>query len=167
MLRFNQTKNALSWKLSGQVFTCEPWGSVDIPDGLVQACVSMGLPLGVSATAPEQRAQERIEEEKRARENDAFAAVLRRAEAAEADAKAAKAELERLQVAMSDTRAAFVKLSTERDALAGELARTKADKDAAERLLSEQAQRAEDAEVKAQKAEALSAAKAEPKKKTG
>lgn len=165
MLRFNQTKHRLSWSMSGQAFECEPWGSVEIPENLWEACVSRGLPLGITATAPEQRAQERIEDEKAARERDAFAAVLKRAEAAEADANVAKAELGRTQIELSEARAATVKADTKCAALASELARTKADKEAAEQLLSQEAKRAEEAELKFQKLQALSAEKKQQPKR--
>lgn len=165
MLRFNQTKNRLSWSMSGQAFECEPWGSVEIPDEFWEACLSRGLPLGISAAAPERRAQERIEEEKRAREGDAFSTVLKRAESAEAYAKDCKLQLERAQIELSEAHAALVKADTKNVALANELARTKADKEAAEQLLSQEAKRAEDAEVKAQKAEALATEHRKPSRR--
>lgn len=168
MLRFNQTKHRLSWAMSGQAFVCEPWGSVEVPDEFWPACVSQGLPLGASAVMPERRAQQVIEDERIARDNDAFAAMKRRAETAEREAKEAKGALDLAQVELSDVRAALVKAEAKHAGLAAELERARADKSAAESLLSEQAKRAEDAEVKAQKAEALSAErKGELKKKTG
>lgn len=168
MLAFNQTKHDLSWSLAGQKYSCEAWGSVDVPEELWPACKKLGLPLDVASVPPELRAQVRIEDERKASDDSALHALKERAEMAEASARSLKDELQRNIVELAESRGETKRANDEILALKSALARANADKKAAEEMLDAEAKRATDAEAKAIKAEALATErKAEPKKKTG
>ena len=86
MRLYNQTKTRLAWAMGGTAYEAEPWGSVDLPDGLARAAQKLGVPLGEVPIPPEERAQVRIAEERAA----ADAAPLRALEARATKAEAAE-----------------------------------------------------------------------------
>jgi len=163
MLLFNQTKNHLKWSMGGQSFACEPWASLDLPDEIAEHCTKRGIPLGVAPVAPEHRAQVRVEDERKASDDSALLAMKDRAEAAEADARAARGELTQAKQDLSAARGESKRLADELEKRTGELSRCQADKKTAEELLDAEAKRATDAEAKAIKAEALLSETRKPK----
>lgn len=163
MLLFNQTKNALSWSMSGQTFACEPWGSIDLADDLATLSRKRGVPLDVAPVPPEHRAQQRVADERRASDDSVLLAMKDRAEAAEAAARSAREELGRVKTELSESRGDTKRVTAELETRTSELARALADKKTAEELLDQEAKRATDAEAKAIKAEALLAETRKPK----
>ncbi|HEY3497131.1 MAG TPA: hypothetical protein VGK73_20675 [Polyangiaceae bacterium] len=164
MRLFNQTKNALAWSMGGQSFTCEPWGPVDIPDELVPAAKSRGLPLDVAAMAPEVRAQVRVADERAAADQAPLLALKAQAENAQAGEREAKRELEAMSVELSRVRGELRAANETVESQRGQLQRVTADKEAAEQLMSAAEQKATAAEAKAIRAEALLAEKTEKPK---
>jgi hypothetical protein len=155
MQLFNQGKTALSWGMSGEAYSCEPWGAVEVPDALVEAVKSRGLPLAELPIAPESRARARVAEEEAAAMAEPLRALRKEADEAKADAEQARAETEKKHDELTKAR---VELRETREALAkAEAAAKRAlqDQDAAEKLLSESAAEAEAAESRAIRAEAL------------
>lgn len=154
MRLYNQTKKHLSWKM-GEHFECAPWGHVSVPDELLDAVKSRGLPLDVTPVAPELRAQARVEDQQNADREAPLHALRKAADEALASERSAKAEVERLQVALgaaNEARSAAEKALAEKSE---ELARALSEKSAAESLLTESASQATAAEERALKAEAL------------
>jgi regulator of replication initiation timing len=150
----NQSKQSLSWDMGGQTFTCEPWGSVDVPDAMVAGCRRRGLPLDSVPAAPEIRARVRMSDEVQAAQ-DADTKRMRDAiAAAEASARAAKEALEQAQLDLGAALEDGRKLKDENAKLRKEIASAKADKKAAEELIAETAKQATDSEERALRAEA-------------
>lgn len=150
----NQTKNAISWDMSGKRFACEPWGPVDIPEGLVDIAKGYGLPLGPVPVAPEFRAQQRVTDEQETAKSDATRALKNEITLAKAEAVEAVREVERLNLKLQEVRTQYRELSSEHDSLKRDYASALADKKAAEDLLADTARQATDAEEKAIRAEA-------------
>lgn len=155
MLLFNQTKNALSWGLGGEKYACEPWGSVELTEETAEVAKRRGLPLDVAPVAPEHRAQARIEAEADASKLDALRSLRSQLDLAIAADKAARDELGRMNIELSSVRDTLRQERAKYETLGLELARVKADKDAAEQLLTAESTKAADAETRAIKAEAL------------
>ena len=155
MLAFNQTKHDLSWSLSGQKYSCEAWGSVDLPEELWQASQRLGLPLGVASVLPELRAQARIEDERKASDDRVLYALKERAEKAEATTQSLQSELERVITERDEARGETKRALSAVEDLRSQLARANADKKTAEEMLDTEAKRATDAEAGRIKAEAL------------
>lgn len=169
MRLFNQSKHQLGWSMGGQSFTCEPWGSVDVPEELVGAAKSRGLPLGPVQVAPEVRAHVRIAEERAAADQAPLLALRKEADEALAREKAAIAELERCQGDLARLNRDYRETNERIATLTDKLARAEADKAAAETLLSETSAQATASEARAIKAEALLSEKqpkAKPAKQT-
>lgn len=156
MLQFNQTKNALKWSMSGQVFDCEPWGSIDLDAEQAAASLSRGLPLGPAPVAPEVRAQRRLAEEAEDADKQAFQALKREADEAKAAAKDAKERLELSLVELAEAKDATRKANAEIASLKQRVTELEADRTAAEQLIQETSKAAAESEAKAIKAEALS-----------
>lgn len=155
MRLFNQSKNQLGWSMNGERYGCEPWGPVEVPDELVAAVKSRGLPLDVAPVAVELRAQARIADEQAEAAEAPLRALRQQCDDAQASERSAKEELARLS---SELTAARDELRRERDRAAKlevELKRVSADKDSAEALMSEQAKKAAEADAARIKAEAL------------
>jgi hypothetical protein len=95
MIKHNQTKNALSWDVGGNQYTCEPWGTVDIPEHLVDLVRKMGLPLGNAPMAPERKAVAVSEAAKDAARNDEIRLLRDRVRELEAQAAVDSSQLER------------------------------------------------------------------------
>lgn len=154
---YNQTKNALSWKMGDppEVYECEPWGSVDIADDLVWAAHSRGLPLDITPVAPELRARTRVADEQAANQDAPLRALKEAAEAAEASERAAKLELGRVQVELNEAREALRESNELVTKLGRDLGQAKSDKDAAESLLVESGAQATASEERAMRAEAM------------
>ena len=165
MLAFNQSQHTLSFSTGGVKFSCEPWGSVDIPDEFWGACVRMGLPLDIASVPPEKRAQVRVADERKASDEAIVHALREQAEAAEAVSRNLRTELQAKISELSEVRSEAKKLTEERDGLKSQLARALSDKKTAEELLDAEAKRATDAETRVIKTEALLAerSKAQPK----
>ncbi|HEU4544363.1 MAG TPA: hypothetical protein VFR23_24745 [Jiangellaceae bacterium] len=166
MRLFNQSKNELRWTLGGSAFEAEPWGPVDVPDEFVAAVRKLGVPLAVSPVAPEARARQKVSDDATAQQDSALRGLKQRAEVAEADARAAREELERLSIELSKAREGQRTAEEAARELSEQLARAKADAKAAEGLLSEQASKAAEAEEKALRAEAMLVDRAEKPKKS-
>lgn len=166
MRLFNQTKNELAWSMGGQAYGCEPWGSLEVPDELVPACRSRGLPLDVAPVSPEARAQVRVADERAAADQAPLLALKAQAENAQAGEREAKRELESASVEISRLRSELRAANELADSLRDQLARVTSDKDAAEQLMSAAEQRATEAEAKAIRAEALLTEQAKPKGKS-
>lgn len=155
MRLYNQTKKSLEWSMGAESFSCEAWGSVEISDELAPFAKARGLPLGVSPVAPEQRAQAQIAEAVEAGKGDALRALRDQLDESKASERAAREEIARLGVELSETRERARKSEALTEKLTGDLARLRADKQAAEELLSAEGVRATDAETRAIRAEAL------------
>lgn len=155
MRLYNQTKKTLSWSMGVASFTCEPWGSVELSDDLAPFAMARGLPLDVSPVAPEQRAQQQIAEAVEAGKSDALRALRDQLDASKSAERAARDEIARLGVELSDARERATKAEEDARKLSGECSRLKADKQAAEELLAAEGVRATDAETRAIQAEAL------------
>jgi hypothetical protein len=161
MLLFNQAVKPLKWHMSGAWYSAEPWGSVEVPDDLVEATKSRGIPLAATPIAPDSRARARVVEQEQAASEAVLVQLKNRADEAEKDSRDARAAADKSAVAMSEAQDA---LRREREAHAktkAELAQARADARAADALLSEQAAAASKAEERAIAAEALSKPKAQ------
>lgn len=169
MRLFNQGKYPLKWTMSGQAFECEPWGLVDVPDELVGSVKSRGLPLDITPVPHEQRAQARIADDQAAASDSALRAIHEKARRAEAAERIAKEELGACQGEVSRLNKELREAYQANEKLNDDVARLKADKKAAEDLLSEEARKATEAEERAIRAEALHAEKSKekPAKKPG
>lgn len=155
MRLYNQTKKPLSWKMDGEIYECESWGAILIPDEIVYAVKARGLPLDVTPVAPELRAQERIADQHAANRDAPLHALKKAVDDAQAAQRAAKAEVESLQVELSKAREHGHDLAEQLTAKGDALARAVSEKEAAESLLSEAGKRATDAEERAIRAEAM------------
>lgn len=93
----NQSKNSLRWEMSKRVYTCEPWGSVEVPDQLVELCKSRRLPLAVTPVAPETKASVLVADERRAAEAAEVNQLKARVAELESGMAAASEELDRAQ----------------------------------------------------------------------
>lgn len=150
----NQTKKHLSWKM-GEQFECAPWGHVIVPDEMVSAVKSRGLPLDVTPVAPEMRAQARVEDQQAAEREAPLHALRKAADEALAGERTAKEEVERLQIELSQANEARREAESLLVAKNGELSRALSDKAAAESLLVDASSLATASEERALKAEAL------------
>ena len=155
MLAFNQTKHDLSWSLSGQKYSCEAWGSVDLPEELWLASKRLGLPLDVSPVPPEHRAKVQVEDERKASDESALFALKARAEAAEAEARATKGEIERVKTELSESQGKVKHFAKESERILGLLNAALVEKVTAEKLMDEANKRATEAEAKVIKADSL------------
>lgn len=155
MLLHNQSKQALSWSMSGKTFKCDAWGSIDIPDKFVAACKSRGLPLGPSPVAPEIRAKRKVEDDRLATDDSAVRAIANERDEAKANLESARAELEKASVEISNARSEAEKLKKSCADLHRQLNDAKAAKEAAEKLAAAAQNAAAKSEERALKAEAL------------
>jgi hypothetical protein len=155
MRLYNQTKHNLSWKIDGVQYECEAWGPIRIPDELLYAIKSRGLPLDVTPVAPEHRAQARIADQEESDREKPLLALKKAADEAQANERSAKQEVERLQVELGAANDTVRELRDIVTVAREECNRLTGEKVAAESLLSEAGKRATDAEERAIKAEAL------------
>lgn len=118
MKLYNQSKNALRWDLGGNVYSCDPYGEISIPDDLVLHCKKRGIPLDVTPVAPEIKANKSLEASTEAAKNDEMLALQKQISEATAAEKAAKDELEK-------SIASFAKLRSEKVAVEVSLAEVK------------------------------------------
>lgn len=102
MKLYNQTKNALRWDLSMTVYTCAPYGEVEVPDMFVMSCKARGLPLDVTPVAPEVKANESLEGASEAAKKDQIFALQKSLGEAVASEKVAKIELSKALEANSE-----------------------------------------------------------------
>lgn len=166
MRLYNQTKKALGWSMGGVRYEAEPWGAVELPDDLAQAARQLGVPLDVTPIAPEIRAQVLVADEQASASDKVFRAIRERANAAEAAERAAKEELGRMSVEISKARSDIREANELIESLRDQVKHLKADKEAAEALITETAAQATAAEERAIKAEALATEKPKSKAKS-
>ena len=159
---YNQTARALRWDMSGEIYECEPWGSVEVDPSLEVAVRSRGLPLERTRVPPEIRAQERIATEQKAADEAPLKALKEAAERAQAQELETKRELERTQVELSEANQKLNAMGKALDELKAAYDRLASDKEATEKMLSEAAQKAAESEERALKAEALQLAAQPP-----
>lgn len=141
MLLYNQTKNPLRWKISMTTYTCDAWGSVEIPDMFVMHCKTRGLPLDVSPVAPEVRANVGLADATSKANSDELVILRNEVELARSSEKSAKSELEKVKTSLSDAQSDATKLQVsvaEQKRVNGE---QKAELQAAEKLLEETAKK--------------------------
>lgn len=146
---FNQSSHPLKWDMSAVSYSCEPWGRVEVPDELAQACVRMGLPLKATQIAPEVRAQRQIAQAEQDTRADSFAAIRKEADAAIALAKSEKEERERIATELGSARGALTEAAAVAEKLRQELRDAKADREAALKQADQMGKRAAEAEEKA------------------
>lgn len=154
MRLFNQTKNALSWSMGGVTYSCQPWGPVSVPDDLVGAVRSRGLPLGMAPVERETRAKVLIADEEAQARDAPLIQLRKQLEDAQDKAKAAEQELERMSAELSAVRDELRTEKAQVAELQEQALALKADKESAEALMSEQAQKAVEADAARIKAEA-------------
>ncbi len=154
MLLYNQSKNHLRWKISTTVYTCEPWGSVEIPDMFVMHCKSRGLPLDTVAIPPEVRADTTLADANDKARNDEAIRLRHEAETAKISEAAAKAELESLLKVLESEKAKSLKLEVslaeqkrQHEELVGEQRAT-------EQLLEESARKLTESKLQLERSEA-------------
>lgn len=95
MKLYNQSKNALRWELGGEIYTCDPYGEVSIPDELVLHCKKRGVPLDVTPVAPEIKANKSLEVATESAKKDEIVALQKQLSGATGAEKVAKEELEK------------------------------------------------------------------------
>jgi chromosome segregation ATPase len=137
MKLFNQIKRPLSWAMGGVKYACEGFGPIDIPDHLVETCKRRGLPLDVSPVPAETRAQRRVSEEIEAARSDDLKLLKDEAAATKASETAAKGELAKCQVQLSEANERCRKLVGELEQACADLESARADVKATETLLAE------------------------------
>ena len=76
------------------MFSCDPWGSVEVPEKLVALCGKRQLPLGQSPVAPETKASVRSKSADREAKADEVRVLREQLTDALAQSKASDAELE-------------------------------------------------------------------------
>jgi hypothetical protein len=155
MRLFNQGKNQLGWSMGGVGFSCEPWGVVEVPDEFIESVKSRGLPLDVAPVAAELRAQVRIADEQAGAREAPLLALRQQADDAAASERAAKEELARCSSELTAARDELRRARDQIGTLEADLKRVTADKASAERLMSEHADKAAEADAGRIKAEAL------------
>lgn len=146
---FNQSAAPLQWDMSAVRYSCEPWGRVEVPDELAQACIRLGLPLSVTPIAPEVRAQRQIAQAEQDSKAESFANIRKEADAALAVAKSEKEERERLATELGSARGAIKDAAALAEKLRHEIADAKAGRDAALQQAEQMSKRAADSEEKA------------------
>lgn len=167
MRLFNQTNRRLAWGMSGLQFDCDPFGAVEVPDRLVDACRSRQLPLAVTPMAPEVKASVTVQDEMRTARADELKRArdeLALARAGESEARRAAEECNTLKVAkVAECDALGQRVLELEEALRAE----RADKDAALAELKQTAAKLADAEDRAQRTEAQASQATQDTKKKG
>lgn len=154
-LQFNQTKRALSWTIGGKTFQCDAFESVDIPIDLIEPSQNRGIPIAATPVAPEVRAARKVEEEKVKASNDAWKALQRRLEEAQASAKLSKEHAEQHQRKVEELAAQLREKESVIADLEQRLHTSDNEKKAVEELLKETARSATETEERAQRAGAV------------
>lgn len=95
---FNQSNKPLKWDMSGVEYVVEPFGPVEIPDDLVAACRSRGLPIDISPVPPMHKAEITVRAEAEAARTDEARLLREQIEEVTASFQSAKAEAERAKV---------------------------------------------------------------------
>lgn len=141
MKQYNQSDRAISWEMGGKSFSCEPYGSVDVPDELVPFARKRGLPLSGAPVAAEAKALRKAEAEKKYAEESDVIKMRDQLAVLEASVKTAEVELDK-------ERAAATKLAKKADNLEDKLreandalSKSHADAKALDAQLREQATR--------------------------
>src|SRR4051812_45135412 len=111
MRLFNQTSNHLKTDLEGHAFECEPWGSVEIEESLVEHALKRGMPLGTIPVAPEVKAHARVEEAAKETRDELVEGLRSQILRLEADVNVAKAHAEATIAELDKSKVASVKLS--------------------------------------------------------
>jgi len=113
--------------------------------------------------APESRARQKVVDASEAAKSDQIKALQSAIETAQSAESAAKRELERASVALSESGDRCRKLEAQVEALTSKLASVEADKSAAEALLTEVSAKAAEAEERAMLTDATAKMKADSK----
>jgi chromosome segregation ATPase len=143
MLLHNQTRLRLNWDASGRRFTFEPFGSCEVPEELVPHIRAQKVPVGEVPVTPERKAHAAAEEGAAEIRNDELRVLRERVVLAEADSKAARAEVSAAEERRDTAEAQVGALRARITALESELAAAKADANAAEELVHEQSKKLE------------------------
>lgn len=155
MRLYNQSKRALSWSMGETRYECEPWGPVDVPDELVAAIKSRGVPLDSVAVLPELRAQVRIADEQNANRDAPLHALRNAASEAKAGEQAAKLTLDAVRLELDAVRAQLRESNAAGVTLKDQLTRAVAEKAVIEALLEEAGKQAAAHEERAIRSDAL------------
>lgn len=139
MRLFNQTKNNLAWSMGGEAFACEPYGSLVVDDALLEPIRSRGLPLGVAPVPPEVKAVQRVAEAEADSKNGELATLRAAVVTAQAEANAARQEVELASVATSRANERATVLERDLAAARSSLESAQSERLAAEALLEGQA----------------------------
>lgn len=147
MILHNQTNKHLDFTLTGHgTFKALPFGQVDVPDQLVEACKARKLPLGHTPVAPALKAEAISEEEKANVRADELRQTKEALALSKVGEKEAKEAAERSQVESGALRreleAARATIAEREETIRS----LTADKDAAEDLLREVTQKLTDTE---------------------
>jgi chromosome segregation ATPase len=139
MRLFNQTGNQLRWDMSPHgVFTCEPWGSLEIKESLVPFVLQLGVPIGKIPVAPEIKAQRRVEQAQTEAAEDVTRQLRDSLLASQAETAAARREVDIRQSELERINARAEKLARELESVRSELEASQVERTAAEALLTEQ-----------------------------
>lgn len=115
MKLYNQSDRELSWDMSGHEFACEPFGSVEVPEHLIDFVRRRGLPLEPSPVAAEARAAQKAARAKREAEDSETIALRNAADDAAARLRDAQSLLEKEQIEHVRTAKDRDKFKAERD----------------------------------------------------
>lgn len=155
MRLYNQSKKALSWSMGDVRYECEPWGPVDVPDELVAAIQSRGVPLDSVAVLPELRAQVRIADEQNANRDAPLHALRNAASESKAAEQAAKLTLDAVRLELDAVRVQLRESNANAVTLKDQLTRAVAEKAVVETLLEEAGKQAAAYEERAIRSDAL------------
>jgi predicted nucleic acid-binding Zn-ribbon protein len=153
MLLHNQTQHRLDWEALGRKYRWDAYGACEVPGDLVAHLVAQKFPVAEIPVAPETKARRVAEEERATIRSDEYLRLKESLAAAEADAKAARAEIQAAESRRETAEARSVALSDRVRALESELASAKADTKAAEELIAETTRKLELTERKPKKLE--------------
>jgi hypothetical protein len=164
MILHNQSKHHLRWKISMREYTCEPYGSVDIPDMFVKHCKKRGLALDVSPVPSEVRANATLRDATEAARSDELVLLRNEVELAKASEKEAKRSLELEMLARSKDADRQLKTETSLAEAKRVLTEKSGELKASEELLAETAKELEIAKNTIKRLEAVEEQRAAAKK---
>lgn len=150
MLLHNQTPHRLRWEMGGEVYGCDPWGAVEVPDRLVGICKRRTLPLGPTPVAAENRAAAKARAAQDAARNDETFKLRSAVDAHAADAQAAKQEAEEVKGRLGGLREKLAAAQAEVGRLRTELTAAHDEKAAVEKQLEELAHKVAEYERRSQ-----------------
>ncbi len=139
MKLYNQTANNLRFDIGGKVFSCDPYGDLEVQSELVEHIKARGVPLSVSPVTPEVRAAETIEAASDAARKDEIANLNKQLTEAVAGEKSVKSELEKSLADLALLEQDKAGLSLELSQLKDKYKKVSEDMNALNRTLEEQA----------------------------